>query len=294
VEVGSTYPDDSCTSEVNNSRGHHDKQDHLVHPNSYSTTDPYDSFWERREQMTEITMLVPYRKSKSREKIWNFLKPEWQGLLEGHGLKEIIEQDSGTELWNKSIAIARGVLRINTEYTAIVDADVWVNDLDKAFDYIRECPVPYLIAHRRLLRLNELYTSWLLRGEFPFSTLKSPISNLHLDEKYQKAMPGGGCVIVRTSTLRRFVCFDPRHSSWGNEDRDWWFAMKTLVGPPVQLGFDMHHLYHPKQARVSREFGSAVDEALHKLYKAAYDNEPEMFRLIREAQAAVRAVIPEW
>lgn len=239
------------------------------------------------------TMIVPYRETEDRRVNWNLLKERWK-LLAPFGLAEIIEQDSRTEEWNKSVAIAEAVMKAKTEYVIIMDADVWIPDFEKVLTYLADRRVPYLIPHHRLYRLNRVYTNWVTRGDVPFERLRIGVSNIHLDESFKKATPGGGCVVVRTSTLRRFVPFDPRHPSWGNEDRDWFFAMKTLVGPPIQFQSSMYHLYHSKQVRKEREFGSPADKALHLRYRDAYEKAEAMSVITREAQAAIREIIPEW
>jgi len=242
-----------------------------------------------------ITIVVPYRPS-SEERIsnWNFLKNKLKKELYRLKVQGILEVDSPTQEWNKPLAIANGVLQVDTPYTAIMDSDVWIPGIRQVLSYVDRNKVPYVIPHHRTYRLNNQYSSWVKRNAIDLNNVISVTGARNLSEQAKKSMPGGGCVVVKTRILRNAVPFDPRHPSWGNEDHDWWIAARTMIGIPVDFRLSLIHLYHKPQFRVSRQFGSAQDELLHKKYKAAYMKKLLMEEILLQAGYEIKKIFPNW
>lgn len=187
-----------------------------------------------------ISVLVPWRPSPERQRVWDALRPRWEAL--GY---EVIE---GTCVgpWSKGTAVAEALARASHKVLVVADADVWCDGLEWATAEVYGGS-PWAIPHYRVVRLGPDGN----RAERPYP-----------------GVAGGGLVVLARETYEQCP-IDPRFEGWGQEDEAWGHALRTLYGKPRRGLADLTHYWHPPQQRQNRAIGSPEGAALLRRYLAA-------------------------
>lgn len=219
----------------------------------------------------EVSVLVPWRPTPQRQRLWDYLRPMWEAL----GWQIVEGTCEGR--WSKGRAVADALSRAEGEVLVVADADVWCSGVVDAVNAVNSGKA-WAIPHYRVLRLTAPATAEVLAsGEWPRRR-----TTITYAQRPYPGRPGGGIVVLSRDAYRR-VPMDPRFIGWGQEDEAWALALGTLVGPSWRGTEDLWHLWHDPQPRQSRTVGSAASLALHRRYAGARKNPAKMAALIGEA-----------
>lgn len=223
-----------------------------------------------------VSVIVPWRAGcPHREAAWDWV---WNQYKEFYPDWQVIEGDcDGPGPWVKARAVADGLSRAKHRVLVIADADVWCYGLEQATEELR--PGGWVMPHRYVLRLKQRATERLHAGDDPADVAQAE----HCDEKPYIGIRGGGIVVLERKTYDR-APLDARFVGWGQEDEAWGKALRTLVGKPVCLSWDLLHLWHPPAKRKTRRTGNDEGDRLLGRYIAA--KRPEvMAALVDEGRA---------
>lgn len=227
--------------------------------------------------MPAVEIVVPWRPGcPYRERAWAWLRPR----LERIGR---VCEAPGPDPWVKARAVMPAVAACpGRAIVAVVDADVWCDDLPAAVAAI-EAGAGWAIPHDRVHRLTHDATPAVLAG--------GDWRDKPLAQKPYTGVAGGGIVVARRETLLD-VPLDPRFVGWGQEDESWAAALDTLAGPPWRGTAPLVHLWHPPQQRLCRRRGSVEGWHLRRRYFHARDSPAAMRQLLDEALHALDAPEP--
>jgi hypothetical protein len=165
--------------------------------------------------------------------------------------------------------------RCGDEIVVVADADAWTDGLPEAVQAV-EGGAPWAVPHSRVHRLTEKATGKALAGE--------PFHGQEVEQRPYMGVLGGGFVVAPREVILS-IPLDGRFVGWGQEDECWSMALNCLVGPPVRGSWDLWHLYHPPQPRLTRRHGSQESWALRRRYLRARHDPVQMQKLVEEAHA---------
>lgn len=216
-----------------------------------------------------VSVVVPWRPGcEHREAAWRWVRaryesahPDWE-IVRGHH----IDVD-----WCKARAVADGIDAASGEILIVADADVWCHGVAEAVALVAH-GAPWVIPHRKVHRLDATATRAVLDG--------GPLGG-KLTERAYGGRAGGGIVVLSRSTWEA-APLDPRFLGWGQEDESWALALCALFGKPIRLEHDLWHLWHPPQARRSRQVGSIEGRRLRDRYWRARNNPKAIAALLDE------------
>lgn len=220
-----------------------------------------------------VSVLVPWRPTPERQRLWDFLRPRWDAL----GWQVVEGSCEGP--WRKGVAVADALTRAEADVIVVADADVWCDGVVSAVNAVNAGKA-WAIPHYRVLRLTAPATADVLSsGTWPRQRTPTTYA-----QRPYPGRPGGGMVVL-TRALYERVPIDVRFKGWGQEDESWALALGTLAGPSWRGTEDLWHLWHAPQVRQSRTTGSAASLALHRRYVTARKNPPRMRSILAEDSA---------
>lgn len=230
----------------------------------------------KKAELPPATVVVPWRATPERARLWAFLRARWEAAYPGWELLEAGCPDDGP--WRKGVAVAEGVDRASHEVIVVADADVWCDGVVTAAAVVADGSAGWAIPHHLLRRLTAIATDEVLAsGAWP--TVRTSFTYA---ERPYVGHPGGGIVVLTREVYRR-APIDPRFAGWGDEDNAWAVALRLLAGREWRGTDDLWHLWHPPQPRQSRSHGSSASAALLRRYMAAKASPRTMAALIAEA-----------
>lgn len=168
--------------------------------------------------------------------------------------------------WRKGVAVADGVSRAGGDVLVVADADSFVAP-GLLLAAVESCST-WAQPHATVLRLTDAATRRLVRTG-------------QLGNGRRHDAPACGGIVAVTREVWGVAPIDPRFAGWGGEDISWARALRTLVGPGVNLGGELVHLWHPPM--VHRRVGSPETDALAARYAGAEGDRPAMAALLAEA-----------
>lgn len=221
----------------------------------------------------EVTVVVPITPGQpARDRAWQWVRARY---LERHPEWKLVEAHGPADPWCKARLVNPAVEAATTDVVIVADADVWTDDLDDAVAAI-DAGHPWAIPHRRVYRLSETATDTVLAGA-------DPDRRLGLDEPAYVGCPAGGAFAARRDVLLD-VPLDPRFVGWGGEDRSHGWALRILYGGPWRGHGPLWHLWHPPQARLTRNVGNDANHALRARYDRASRDPAAMRALLEEVR----------
>lgn len=224
-----------------------------------------------------VTVAVPLGPSEPhRDAAWEYARAWWARETAW----PIVTGACNEQPYRKGVAVAAALARVETEHALIVDADVILPGIR---DVVAGFAGAWARPHKSFTRLTREATTAVLAGADPIDAAADRRNQLELP---YRQVPGGGAVLIRTSVARD-APFDPRFAGWGGADIAWGYALTTLHGPPTQGTAVAIHLWHPPQARPSRQRGNPANEALKGQYASARGNPEVMRALVMEAREEV-------
>lgn len=229
-----------------------------------------------------VSVVVPFRPGDpERDRLWAWCRARWEMAFPGWEIV-VAADDDCLGPWRKGVAIRHGLLRASGEIVAIVDADVWCDQVAAAVELVRSGTARWVAPFRRVLRLTPGATERVLGGEAIAEV--GARGSAWVEPAYVQSAAGGMVAMPRETAV--VVPMDPRFAGWGGEDHAWAYALETLVGPRVRLDGPLWHLWHAPAPRLSRAVGSVASERLRRCYAAARERPDAMRRLVAEARAA--------
>jgi len=178
--------------------------------------------------------------------------------------------------WRKAVAVAAAAGRSTGEILVVADADCVCGGVVEAVATVG-AGAAWAIPHALVHRLDEAATEAVYGGADPAATVGRT-------ERPYHGFAGGGIVILPRSTYEA-IPIDFRFEGWGQEDEAWAMALTSLAGPPARGSADLHHLFHPRPARLSRHIGSAASKQLLGRYlRAAAAGPPAIRALLAETR----------
>lgn len=219
-----------------------------------------------------VSVIVPYRSDCAhRAAAWRWVRARYE--LE-HPDWQIIEGEPPDGPWCKALAAAAGIARADGDTLIVTDADVWCPELTTAVEGFATWAVPHYLVRR----LTEQATLEVLAGD-------RPDDGTELEQRPYRGMIGGGIVIV-TRDLWHEAPLDARFVGWGQEDQSWGAALSCIAGRPWRGTAPLWHLWHPPQARLTREIGSIESKELRHRYLNARRHPDLMRQVIEEGRHA--------
>lgn len=219
-----------------------------------------------------VAVIVPYRSSPERDRIWAWLKARYRSE---HPTWEIVEGSPPEGPWVKALAVADAISRTVADLFVIADADVWCDATVHAVTAVNtgECwAVPHMLVHR----LDQPSTDAVLAG--------NPLGGTTEQAPYRGFLGGGIVVITRTAYQQ--TPLDPGFIGWGQEDEAWAFALRCIHGTPWRGAGPLWHLWHPPQPRETRAVGSYDGLRLLERYRQARNDPQAMRRLLEVTWAS--------
>lgn len=221
------------------------------------------------------TVVVPWRPSPERERLWAFLRLRWEAA--GYEVVEGSCPDDGP--WCKAAAVADGISRATADLLVVADADVWCDGVPAAVAAVAAGEARWAIPHHLVKRLTASATDEVLAsGAWP--TVRNAFT--YADRPYI-GHPGGG-IVVLTRAAWDAAPIDPRFLGWGQEDNSWALALRILCGREWRGVEDLWHLWHAPQPRMNRTTGSSAGAALYRRYWGARNSVRNMTALVDEAR----------
>lgn len=199
---------------------------------------------------------------------WHY--PDWE---------VVIGECDPSRPFNRSEAIIDGALKASNETLVISDADVWCEGIDVSAEFAAEHG--WVVPYRLLFRLSEASTQRLYDGA-NWRHLELSRDNDQDRKPYVGNETGTALVIQRELLLD--IPPDVRFIGWGGEDIAWGYALRKLHGLAKRTNFDIVHLWHPPQPRITRSVGNEESEALVNRYRRAAKGRFELRDLVDESK----------
>jgi Glycosyltransferase like family 2 len=210
----------------------------------------------------------PYRK-KALSVVMNYYKTLFPNT-------DIIIASDGNDPYSKSAAINKAVKKANTEFTAIVDADILCpkNAILSGLKLLEYFPL--ILPFNNVCDLSRLLSEKLY--EKPNFSLNT--SMLHGKNRHnKKSVPVGGINLINKTCFMKIKGFDERFIGWGGEDDSFVAACDTICGPHKRLIGDVYHLWHPSIKAKGNPYYSK-NHLLTLEYFNAYNNKDEMMKIL--------------
>lgn len=201
---------------------------------------------------------------------WRARYPDWQVMVGVDPYRQPHDP------WVKARAVHAAVHDTKAPVLVVADADVACDGTHLAVLAVDQ-GAPWAVPHKLVWRLTEPQTRMVFAGLPP-----ERFGPDELEEHPYPGIAGGGIVVIPRAAWDQ-APLDPRFEGWGGEDNAWGWALTTLVGAPWRGGWRLWHLWHPPQARLSRQTGSRASSDLRRRYRAARRNPARMSQLAAEA-----------
>jgi len=231
----------------------------------------------------KVAVVLPYRHDTDQRGMvmrwtvrwWRANLPDW--ALTVGGL-------ASDEPWSKGRAVEHLVTHFvaDADVLVVADADVVPEKLALAAAVSSAAQGLPAMPHGDVWRLTEAQTVATLASDVVDPRCFHPDT---LEEPPYPGVTGGGCVAVRRDAYD--LCpLDPRFVGWGGEDHAWGWALRATFGKVARHdGSPLWHLWHPPQARPSRQSGGPESQRLRARYHRARRRPPAMRQLLAEARA---------
>jgi hypothetical protein len=226
-----------------------------------------------RDVVTIATVLFPWRPGcQHRDAAAGWVHAGWATHLPDIPALTSLDVAPGGTLdvdgqWCKARHVHTLASAATTDILIISDVDVWTTPtaIRAAITAIRD-GWPWAIPYTTLHRLTQNATARTIASPHPTTRAGAATSD-HEQRPYQ-GHTGGGITVIHRATLTK-APMDPRFLGWGHEDDSWAVALHRLTKRPWRGRHDALHLWHPPQARATRETGSPASVALAAQYTAA-------------------------
>ena len=198
----------------------------------------------------KVSLIVPWRRTPDRERVWNFLWPAWEA--ECHEVI-VVDDDPPSEHapWVKGRAWRRGVERSHHDVVCLMDADCWVPRLSEAVDLLER--ERWVQGQNMVIRFDERTTEKILRGEISMEVAAK--DDQTYDDVVRFSSAGVGTILRREDALA--YPMDTRFVGWGWEDCSWYELLTTMLGWPGKLpDSPCYHLWHRPQHDKNRDQGA--------------------------------------
>ncbi len=231
----------------------------------------------KKLHLQDLTVVIPWRETESRRPVMEVIRRHWQSI----GVADkIMLAECPNGPWSKSLAINNAIRTITTRKVIIADADCYIPRIERAIAALTERSLPFIIPHNVVFRLDKRTTARILNGSLPLTSIHVPPGRSLLEVNPCPGRPGGGVIVAQTKFMK-VVPFDNNFIGWGGEDEAWYLAAKTAMGTAVCAGLPLIHLWHQKQPRATRAFGSDRNRLVFDKYVEAYGDWPKMNALLR-------------
>lgn len=226
------------------------------------------------------SLIVPWKYTYGRERIWRYLWPAW----EAEGFEVVLASLSDFEPWCKGKAWAQGLQKASCEYVCLMDADCWVPALSDAVGLLSEGH-RWVQGQDVVLRFDAATTLRLLGGEI---AIEDAARLDHVWEEVARKSSAGVGTILRRADAEE-IPLDPRFIGWGYEDNAWWEALTTMWGQPGRLPSSIcYHLHHEPQPDKDRVPSSKQPNwLLWREYVRANGRPQRMEAVVARAREAV-------
>lgn len=222
--------------------------------------------------MEDVTVVVPFTPGQpDRDRAWEWVRAQLEATYPDW---EIAVGIGDPDRWVKADAVMPAVEAAKPGIVVVHDADVWCDDTHRAVEKIAQGHT-WAVPHYQVRRLTRAATDRLLAGEDK--------ARLPLDEPAYVGAAAGGILVAPRDTLLE-IPMDPRFVGWGSEDRSHSLALHILLGGPWRGNTNLFHLWHPPQARMTRNIGSEESHALRQRYEAVRQNADGMRALLAEVK----------
>ena len=255
--------------------------------------------------MTAVHVVVPYRPTPERAPLWEWNQRRWETL--GWPITWADSSDMfPLPPFNRAAAVNRAVRRSCTmwgrpDVLVIADADTAIGPNLAA---LRMAAQKYGISAEsaRTFGHDRTYNAatgpgpeWAIAyAERGYHGLTEPYTKalldlapaVHLDvptDTHESITSYSGCLIVPMDAFEMVGGYDPRFTTWGEEDLAFMWALDTLWGPHTRLPGFAAHLYH-EHVEADR-YGHPNwpnNKALGDRYAEARGDRVAMTRLIME------------
>ena len=171
-----------------------------------------------------IKVVIPWRESKSRLEIFNFLI-NWYKL--NFPTWEIVLSDSGDTLFNLSASRNRGIekaISLGADVVLVSDADFFTSKDSLINSVINSIKTENIsVPYTEYIHLTEYGTKEFLKlnPESLFMFSKKNNNPVLLDGKTERLWDCSGMNIITKETYLNFGGYDEQYSGWGQEDIDY-------------------------------------------------------------------------
>jgi N-terminal domain of galactosyltransferase len=190
--------------------------------------------------LNSFTIIIPFHskdpyRQKAYEYVLNYYKRQFPEA-------KIITASGGGELYSKSKAINRAVLKSNTHYLAIIDGDI-ICPKEQIMSGLRLLDhSPLVIPYTDVIDLTKQASQKLYTGS---DMLESSVKRYGKKRSSKNSMPVGGINLIKRSCFLKVKGFDERFIGWGGEDDAFVATTNTICGPSKRLAGPVYHLWHP-------------------------------------------------
>lgn len=188
---------------------------------------------------------------------------------------------------NRAAARNDAARRTDADVFFFSDADMWVPESQMKAAIEKASQGTMVMAYVQHMRLNRWATTRIVDGLEPTmqgQTVKDC---------------AGGCFAVHRDVYETVGGHDERFTVWGGEDRSFYFACQTLVGPIERIDGFSYHLWHTRDPVLSRhtdERKAGTKLALRYKRAAGIKGRTGVLPATRDAKAdpdAMRAILQE-
>ncbi len=219
-----------------------------------------------------VQICVPYRPdTPERARAWAWCEARWQAL---YPTWPIVVGSCGDGNWNIAEALNDALRQATGDIVMLMGADVALNEVTVDLAVVAALDGRWVLPAGTLLRVSQGATTSLLSST-PGAPLSGSVAGIR-----QACGFGWGPIVAPTALLRAVGGWDERFRGHGGEDDAFAVCASTLAGPPVQLGHDVHLLWHPP---------AAVDQAQYAANLALLAR----YQAVQGDPVAVRALIAE-
>ncbi|RBP06733.1 galactosyltransferase-related protein [Rossellomorea aquimaris] len=224
--------------------------------------------------MITFSIIIPFQSKdpyriKALQVVMNYYKTLFPNT-------DIIIASNGSDHYSKSSAINKAVKKTNTEYIAIIDADILCpkNTMLSGLKLLESFPLilPYNNVCDLYRHMSEVLYD---KPNYSLST-----SMLHGKNRHnKKSVPVGGINLIKKTCFIKIKGFDERFIGWGGEDDAFVAACDTICGPHKRLTGDIYHLWHPPKKAKTNPFYSNNHRIVSEYFLAYYKKE-EMMKIL--------------
>lgn len=237
-----------------------------------------ENYFKKDADFSKFTIIIPYREVGDQDRVdsldinlnylgnmgienviiseysdsssENFLNDNYHDLFKNF---MVIWNDAGGELFNKSLAINKGVMASKTPYIAIFDMDcltkkeniyMALNLLDKGFD----------VVHPFDRKVKDIVDKQAFIERYDFKTLKTEVQD--------RIRADGGIVFWNKVSFIKIGMKNEYFIGWGGEDNEIMYRANLFNLKHFRINDILYHLYHERpQNRSDRNFKLEVKSA---------------------------------